>query len=241
MRDVWDRYVGEYHDANPGITEDVIATAYDGAGRSPYDWLVEAVPGTPAPIVDLACGSGPLARRLAGARVVGIDRSAGELLRATGVRVRAAAAALPLVDGCAGAVVSSMALMLFRPLDAVLAEVRRVLRGGGTFVATLPIRSHGAPVYAAILRDLRQEGLGYPEPLGDDATGRFAAAGLRLVEDETVLFDRTVTDADDAARLIEGFYAPGAGAERKAAAVAALHAAMPVDIGFQIRRLVARR
>ncbi len=43
----WDRYVAEYHDARPGITEDVLADARDDRGRSPYDWLVEAVPPVP--------------------------------------------------------------------------------------------------------------------------------------------------------------------------------------------------
>ena len=40
----WDDYLVEYHDANPGITEDVLTDAHDVDGRSPYEWLVEAVP-----------------------------------------------------------------------------------------------------------------------------------------------------------------------------------------------------
>ena len=77
--DSWDGYVVEYHDANPGITQDVLADAVDGNGRSPYDWLVEAVPPGTSTVVDLACGSGPLAGMLDATRVVGVDRSAGEL------------------------------------------------------------------------------------------------------------------------------------------------------------------
>ena len=44
MPEEWARYVGEYHDANPGITESLLCDARDGAGRSPYDWLLAAVP-----------------------------------------------------------------------------------------------------------------------------------------------------------------------------------------------------
>ncbi|HVL05996.1 MAG TPA: class I SAM-dependent methyltransferase [Acidimicrobiales bacterium] len=105
----WERYVADYHDANPGTTEDLLAGARDRTGRSPYDWLLEAVPAGASAVVDLACGSGPLARRLAGGPVVGVDQSAGELSRGTGLRVQARVPALPLASGCAGAVVTSMA------------------------------------------------------------------------------------------------------------------------------------
>jgi ubiquinone/menaquinone biosynthesis C-methylase UbiE len=241
MAETWDSYLAEYHDTNPGITEDVLAGATDDAGRSPYDWLVDAVPASASTVIDLACGSGPVAGRLAEARVVGVDRSAGELGRGRGLRLQACATALPLAGGCADAVVSSMALMLLHPLDAVLAEVARVLAGGGTFVATLPVRSRATPAFAAVLRDLGQVGVAYPEPLNDNIVPRFVAAGLRLESDETRVFSRPVRHADDAATVVRGFYAPGAGAERVAAAVATLTEAAPVDLGYRIRRLVARR
>lgn len=242
MPEPWDSYLLDYHDTNPGITEDCLSDARDDAGRSPYDWLVEAVPRDAATVLDVACGSGPVAPLLAGARVVGVDQSAGELSRASGLRVRARACAMPLAGGWADAVVSSMALMLLHPLAAVLAEVARVLKPGGTFVATLPRRSAGSPVFAAILRDLDQIGLGYPEPLdGDDIAERFAAAGLSLVGDESVVFARVVRGPEDAEHVVRSFYAPGAGDEQLSDAVATLRRAAPVAVGYRIRRLVARR
>ena len=242
MPEPWDSYLVDYHDTNPGITEDCLSDARDDAGRSPYDWLVEALPQGAASIVDVACGSGPVARLMAGATVVGVDQSAGELSRASGPRVRARAGALPLAGACADAVVSSMALMLLHPLAAVLGEVARLLRPGGAFVATLPRRSAGSPVFAAILRDLDQTGLGYPEPLdGSDVAGRFAAAGLHLVGDESVVFARVVRGPEDAEHVVRSFYAPGAGDDRVAAAVTTLRQAAPVAVGYRIRRLVARR
>ena len=195
VSDGWGPYLVGYHDDRPGITEQVLSVARDADGRSPYDWLVEAVPPGSATVVDLACGSGPVARLLPGARVVGIDQSAGELAVARAVSpsallVRARATALPVADGAADAVVSSMALMLLAPLDAVLGEVRRVLRAGGTFAATVPVRSVGAgSVFAEILDALGQSATGYPCDLHTGSlAGRLAAAGLTLEADDTGLF-----------------------------------------------------
>ena len=239
----WEDYVAEYHDANPGITEDVLGCARDSTGRSPYDWVVEALPAGASTVVDLACGSCPIAGSLAGLRVVGVDQSAGELRRGSGLRVRARALALPLPRGCAGAVVSSMALMLLHPLEAVLAEVARVLQPGGAFVATVPSRaaSAGTPAFTAILRALDQKGFAYPEPLDDDGLeDRFSVSGLTLVADDTAVFNRPV-GPEDAAGVVRSFYAPGAGAERMNAAIESFQRVAPVEVAYRLRRLVASR
>ncbi|MEA2972092.1 MAG: hypothetical protein QOG82_550 [Actinomycetota bacterium] len=245
----WGPYLVGYHDDRPGITEQVLSVARDGDGRSPYDWLAEAVPPGSATVVDLACGSGPVARLLPGARVVGIDQSTGELAMARAVSpsallVRARATAMPVADGAADAVVSSMALMLLAPLDAVLGEVRRVLRAGGTFAATVPVRSVGAEsVFAEILDALGQVGTGYPCDLDSSSiAGRLAAAGLALEVDDTGLFTRTIVDEEDARVVVRSFYAPGSDDARVAAAAAVLERRLrsgPVRIGYRIRRLVA--
>lgn len=238
----WAGYVVNYHDANPGITEEVLGRAYDDGSRTAYEWLADAVPAEASTVVDLACGSAPLAHHLAPRRVIGIDQSAGELGRA---RSRAAhlvqghAFSMPLSDGCADAVVVSMALMLLHPLEAVLGEVARLLRPGGAFVATLPVRA-ASPGFSDVLRALRQGGIGYPEPL-DAAHQRFASAGFALVGDETATFRRTVDGPDEAEQVVRSFYAPGAGRERVAEAVELLRRAVPVTISYRVRRLVARR
>lgn len=250
----WDRYVAEYHDARPGITEDVLADARDARGRSPYDWLVEAVPPGATTVVDLACGSGPVSRLLGARRVIGVDRSAGELGRARAAAagsllVRARADALPLAGDSVDAVVASMALMLLWPLEAVLAEAARLLRPGGCFAATVPVRSPApdrrpAP-FSEILDALGQGPITYPEALSDCTAGeRFATAGLGLESDRLGLFTRTVRAAGDAERVVHSFYAPDAGPARVAAAVTGLQervAAAPVEVAYRIRRLVAQR
>jgi SAM-dependent methyltransferase len=251
----WDRYVTEYHDANPGITEDVLGDARDGEGRSPYDWLVEGVPAGASTVVDVGCGSGPVEGLLPGVRVVGVDRSAGELARAHAddgwrLLLRAEATALPVAGGCADAVVASMTLMILAPLEAVLAEVARVLRPGGTMVATVPVRAAtpgpaGTPAFADILGALGQADAHYPEPLvGPDVRRRFTAAGLTLDGHDTGLFARTVRGPEDAARVVRSFYAPGAGPDRLAAATEELQRRVrsaPVGLTYRIRRLVAHR
>jgi SAM-dependent methyltransferase len=104
--------------------------------------------------------------------------------RRAGLRVaRADVTRLPVADAAVDVVLCSMALQLL-PLAPALAEVRRVLRPGGTFVATVPT-SRPMPVsdalcWARVLVALRSQGLSYPN---DDALAapddRFAAAGPR--------------------------------------------------------------
>lgn len=127
----WATYLSWFHERRPGITEDVLAEALaDESGTSPYGWLLSAIP-REAVVLDLACGSGPLLLTGSGHRSVGIDRSTGELRRAArrtrSPLVRGDAAALPFANETFDVVVCSMALMLFEPVDAALAEVRRVL------------------------------------------------------------------------------------------------------------------
>ena len=89
-------------------------------------------------VLDLACGSGDLAAEAAaaGARVVGLDFSAG-MLRAAGARrlgcglVRGDALALPLPTASIDAVVSGFALRNFVDLAGAFAESARVLRPHG--------------------------------------------------------------------------------------------------------------
>ncbi len=251
----WDRYLAEYHDANPGITEDVLGDARDAMGRSPYQWLVEAVPQTAAIVVDLACGSCPLARLLGARRVVGIDRSAGELTRArastpSGLLLRARATALPICNATADAVVVSMALMLLWPLEAVLAEVGRLLRPGGRLVATVPIRPTApgaarASAFSGILDALGQTGRHYPAlDGGRDLANRFSGSGLVLAQDDVALFSRAVHDPDDAELVVRSFYAPGADGAEVDAAVAGFQRRIestPGRVEYRVRRLVAER
>jgi demethylmenaquinone methyltransferase / 2-methoxy-6-polyprenyl-1,4-benzoquinol methylase len=90
-------------------------------------------------ILDLACGTGDLARDVAasGHRAVGIDLSAGMLHAAhdTPPLVRGDAVQLPFPEESLDGVVCGFALRNFVELGAVFAEIARVLRAGGRLAA----------------------------------------------------------------------------------------------------------
>jgi SAM-dependent methyltransferase len=100
-------------------------------------------------VLEVGCGSAPCSRwlRTAGAEPVALDLSGGmlaraaELNRSSGVAVplvQADAGALPLADGSFDLACSAYGGLPFvADAGAVLAEVRRVLRPGGRFVASV--------------------------------------------------------------------------------------------------------
>ncbi len=111
---------------------------------------IKTLLGSPAgPVVDVGCGAGLVLRRLSrdfpGVTVIGMDVSRPMLEEAMAeVRehadaadfVRAAAPELPFTTGSIGAVVAVGFIHFLEDLDALLAEVVRVLKPGGRFVAT---------------------------------------------------------------------------------------------------------
>jgi SAM-dependent methyltransferase len=252
----WASYVAAFHADRAGITEDVLETARDSSGLSPYDRLARVVEGfltaraapsgRPARVVDLACGSAPVARRLEGHTVLGVDMSAAELAlaRDRGVSViRADASRLPLPDASVDAAVMSMALMLV-PLRQVLSEVHRVLRPGGVVAATVP-HTRPLPVrdrlrYGRLCVALRRAGLAYPNDqdlvLPDE---RFRAAGLVLQHDTELAFSYDVASTAHAERLLASLYLPDVHPDRMRAARRVVRRWAGSTIGTPIRLLVA--
>jgi SAM-dependent methyltransferase len=158
-------------------------------------------------VLDLACGSGVLARaaaeRVGGTgRVTGLDRNPGMLAvarrRAPGLDWREGRAeTLPFADATFDAVVSQFGLMFFDDPAAALSEAWRVLRPGGRLAVAVWADLAETPGYRAMTALLdRLFGpaiageLRAPYALGDPAALRrlFAAAGIaaavRLCEGE---------------------------------------------------------
>ncbi|AXB43651.1 class I SAM-dependent methyltransferase [Amycolatopsis albispora] len=206
----WDADADEYHE-----------THGDFLGEADFLWcpegLREADTGFLGPlagrrVLEVGCGSAPCARWLAaqGAHPVALDLSAGMLRHAreaagrTGIHVplvQANAEFLPLADGSFDAACSAFgALPFVSSVDAVFAEVHRVLRPGApwVFAVTHPMRwifpDDPGPAgltatqpyfdrtpYVEVDGDGRATYVEYHRTLGDYVRG-LAGAGLELLD-----------------------------------------------------------
>jgi len=108
-------------------------------------------------VLDAACGTGIVAREVAGrvgpaGRVVGVDRNEAMLTVARRVAPglewrRADVADLPFADGEFDAVLCQMALMFFPDRSAALGELGRVTAPAGTLALAVPAAIGDQPAY----------------------------------------------------------------------------------------------
>jgi SAM-dependent methyltransferase len=140
-------------------------------------------------LLDLGCGDGQLTLRLVetGAHVRGVDASPAMVAAARGRGLaveEAKAEALPFANASFDAVFSNAALHWVRGQDAMMAEVRRVLRPGGRFVAEMGGHGNIAAIRVALMAVVERYGVGnledgvnyYPAP--EVYTRRLASHGL---------------------------------------------------------------
>lgn len=131
-------------------------------GESPQDVSIEALRSARAhTILEIGCGRGEFAERMRGeldAEVLATDQSVAmvQATAARGVPAQVAdAGQLPFADDSFDAVAALWMLYHVPDLDRTFAEVRRVLRPGGVFVAVTNGSEHTADLRAAV-------GLGRP-------------------------------------------------------------------------------
>lgn len=150
-------------------TWDATAYAHNGAfvhqlAGGVLEWLA---PQPGQRILDLGCGDGQLTARIAasGATVVGVDASPqmAAAARARGIELgievdEADAESLPYAPGSFQAVFSNAALHWVRGQDAMLSEVRRVLKPGGRFVAEMGGHGNIAAIRTALVAVLARHG-----------------------------------------------------------------------------------
>lgn len=244
----WDRYLDAFHAERPGITETVLGRALADDGRDPYDWLAGALPDEGV-VVDVACGSGPLATRLPG-RWIGLDRSPAELgvaaAVAPGRAILADATAAPVRPGGASAVACSMALMLVDDPGAAVAEMARLLRTGGLLVVLVPA---AAPLtipdrvrYARLLVALRLRRIPFRHlGLLDDPRPLLGPAGLTVVDAARRRFAFPIAHPDDRLAFARSLYLPGLDDQRWSAARRVTSRWTGTSIGIPLRRLVAAK
>ncbi len=145
-----------------------------GLASGVLEWLA-AKPGER--ILDLGCGDGQLTQRIAasGATVVGVDTSPEMVAAARTLGImalEASAESLPFSDHAFDAAFSNAALHWVRNQDTMLAEVRRVLKPGGRFVAEMGGHGNIAAIRVALAAVLARRGYGgckdganyYPTP-----------------------------------------------------------------------------
>lgn len=142
-------------------------------------------------ILDLGCGDGRLTLRIAatGADVTGVDASLAMVAaaRARGITAdNASAESLPYQDASFDAVFSNAALHWVRDHDAMMSEVRRVLRPGGRFVAEMGGQGNIAAIRVALIAVLEKHGFGSAEdgvnyyPTADTYSRRLRQHGLEV-------------------------------------------------------------
>lgn len=109
-------------------------------------------------ILDLGCGTGHMAGKIAesGAQVTGVDRSEEMIRQARAaypaIRFEVADATKVPLDGAFDAVFSNATLHWIKEPERVVAEIARLLRPGGRFVAEFGGRGNVAELVAAMER-----------------------------------------------------------------------------------------
>jgi SAM-dependent methyltransferase len=173
-------------------------------GPDPRELAFEAVAEvSPRRVLEVGCGRGEAAERIArelGADVVALDQSERmvELTRARGLDTQLGDVQdLPFADGSFDCVLAAWMLYHVGDLDRGLAEVQRVLRPGGRFVAVTNAQFN-LPELWSLFGERAQRLHGFNAENGDEILGRhFARVERRDAAGEVVFASR-----EDARRYV---------------------------------------
>jgi len=248
----WDAYLAQFHAHRPGITEQAFHHAVHPELGTPYSWLAASLPDSPGAVLDVACGNAAVLPWLTGHDTyLGVDRSDAEIAHARlqnrGPVTLGDARRLPVPDTSVDTVVSSMGLMLVRPIRAAVAELARVLRPGGTAVlllpATWPVLPRDLALGAALALPLRGPG-SMPTHVSPRRVRRLlTGAGLSVVDIARQRFPFPLATADHAALAVRSLYTPGRTTDQlhRAQATLARLAGPRAELPVPLMRVVARR
>lgn len=149
-------FVRNQYSSESGLTTRASIWQPTADGVNPHDLVLSRLRDhQPAQLLEVGCGTGALAERITAEltiRVTCVDRSERmvELTAGRGIpAVVADAGDLPFDDDSYDAVLAAWMLYHVADLDRTLAEIRRVLRPGGLFVAVTNGDEHLADLLAA--------------------------------------------------------------------------------------------
>jgi SAM-dependent methyltransferase len=237
-------------DTAPGSPADDVAVrllhaAKDPNGVGPLPWAASPL-ASATRVLDVCCGSGPLAGELPG-RWVGVDPAARP---GGGPVVAGLPGALPLRDNAVDGAILLLTLPRLLHLNSVFAELRRVLRPAGTLVVVVPsatTRSLAELRMAPLLAPVHRGGWTNRSAL-DRAGWLLAAADFALLGDDRGAFTLPLSDAATARALVSelpraGWWPPelSAAVRERVAAGLARRAGPGRVLPVPLRRLVARR
>ena len=223
----------------------VLGRATDRSGGHPLAWVAGPLLGV-GRVLDVCCGSGPLADELPAGRWLGVDPDPGPGRPA---RLRARPDALPVRTSGADGIALLLALPRLPDLDGLFAELRRVLRPGGTLVLLVPSAVGRSALELRLASTLAGVHKHWPNRSGLDRAGwLLAAADFAVLGDDRVGFTLPLPDADAARDLVDqlpraGLWPPDLPAEVRTRVLDGLtrRAGPGRVLPLPLRRLVARR